>query len=184
MIQHNPNRAIRKKGLLRLSRAQGPVLGALSVLGLFSLLSCISSLPPEIIPRSGTYQQMMDIRVDLFRRSYFLHVPDNYSGTEPLPLLVVLHGAFSTGREMEAFTGFKKFSLAPERNVKELTGYSIGGVPLFAVKDLMPVYVDSEVMKQNYLIGSGGNPYVGLKMNPKEFAKLGYTTEDIHLEDG
>ena len=57
---------------------------------------------------------MMDIRVDLFRRSYFIHVPENYTGTDPLPLLVVLHGAFSDGEEMEKFTGFS--DLADQEN--------------------------------------------------------------------
>ena len=39
-------------------------------------------------------------------RSYLLHVPTGYQAGREYPLVVVLHGAFSTAREMEGWTGW------------------------------------------------------------------------------
>jgi polyhydroxybutyrate depolymerase len=40
------------------------------------------------------------------RRSYYVHVPAGDDGTTPLPVVVALHGAFSTAREFERESGF------------------------------------------------------------------------------
>ena len=63
-------------------------------------------LPARGIPASGTYKQIMKIRAGPFRRSYLVHVPDGYNGTQDLPLLIVLHGAFSTAGKLEKQSGF------------------------------------------------------------------------------
>jgi polyhydroxybutyrate depolymerase len=52
-------------------------------------------LPPAEVMGPGTYERVMDRWSGGFRRSYRLHVPTSYRG-EPLPLVVVLHGGFSS----------------------------------------------------------------------------------------
>jgi polyhydroxybutyrate depolymerase len=52
----------------------------------------------------------MDIRVDLFRRSYLVHLPPAADADRPLPLVVVLHGAFDTGKKMETLTGWSRIA--------------------------------------------------------------------------
>lgn len=47
---------------------------------------------------------------DGFRRTYRVHVPTGYRPDEPAPLVVVLHGAFSTSEEMEQHTGFSELA--------------------------------------------------------------------------
>jgi polyhydroxybutyrate depolymerase len=52
----------------------------------------------------------MDIRAGGFRRSYRVHVPDGYSADQAWPLVVVIHGAFSTAREMEGHSRFSELA--------------------------------------------------------------------------
>jgi len=70
------------------------------------LTSCISSLPDTREPASGTYRVATEIRFQLATRNFLLHVPPGYSADKPLPLVVVLHGAFSTATQTEQETGF------------------------------------------------------------------------------
>ena len=58
----------------------------------------------------GTHKRMLDLRVLGFNRSYLIHVPKNYSRAEARPLVVALHGAFSTADEMEEETGFSELA--------------------------------------------------------------------------
>ncbi|RJR48883.1 MAG: alpha/beta fold hydrolase [Desulfobacteraceae bacterium] len=59
---------------------------------------------------SGTLEHKLDIRVFGFRRSYLLHTPPGYDGVRPLPLMIVLHGGFSTGSAMETESGFSEIA--------------------------------------------------------------------------
>ena len=54
---------------------------------------------------SGTHKVLVDQRVSGVRRSYYVHVPAGYSGRPLLPVVVALHGAFSTARELERQSG-------------------------------------------------------------------------------
>jgi len=54
----------------------------------------------------GTHKRKLALRVLGFHRSYLIHIPKNYNQTEARPLVVALHGAFSTAEEMEEETGF------------------------------------------------------------------------------
>ena len=48
--------------------------------------------------RPGTHKVLVDKRVSGVGRSYYVHVPAGDDGTTPLPVVVALHGAFSTAR--------------------------------------------------------------------------------------
>jgi polyhydroxybutyrate depolymerase len=52
------------------------------------------------------------IAVGGIKRTFFLHIPDKYDITKPMPLLIVLHGGGGTGRSMEKLTrgGFDEIS--------------------------------------------------------------------------
>lgn len=56
--------------------------------------------------RPGTHKVLVDQRVSGVRRSYYVHVPAGHDITTPLPVVVALHGAFSTAREFERESGF------------------------------------------------------------------------------
>ncbi len=82
--------------------------------GIQFFFSCMPSLPEKGIPDSGTYKRKLNITVQGARRSYLIHIPENYQDNEPVPLLLILHGAFSTAEEMEEHTGFS--ALADKEN--------------------------------------------------------------------
>lgn len=56
--------------------------------------------------RPGTHKVLVNQRVSGVRRSYYVHVPAGDDGTTPLPVVVALHGAFSTARKFESESGF------------------------------------------------------------------------------
>lgn len=70
------------------------------------LTGCMASLPEITDPPAGSYRVSTSITYNLSDRTFLLHVPPNYNSETPLPLVVVLHGAFSTGRQTESETGF------------------------------------------------------------------------------
>jgi polyhydroxybutyrate depolymerase len=85
------------------------------MLALLPMLGVLSNtwgarLPGEGIPEPGSYKQIMDIRVGAFRRSYRVHVPEGYDGTKAFPLVVVLHGAFSSAGKLEQQSGFSRLA--------------------------------------------------------------------------
>ena len=75
------------------------------------LLGCHSRSPAGIESYGpGTHKRKLDLRVLGFRRSYLLHVPKHYERTEARPLVVALHGAFSTAEKMEEETGLSELA--------------------------------------------------------------------------
>jgi len=74
------------------------------------LWGCMANLPLTDTPAPGTYRVKMDTRAGVYRRSYLVRVPKGYDGLKPLPLVVVLHGAFSKALKMEHVTGFSQLA--------------------------------------------------------------------------
>lgn len=74
------------------------------------LFACAATLPVKHLTGPATYKQTMNIRVNGFRRSYLVHLPDGYHPGKPHPLVVVIHGAFDTAKGMEKFSGFSALS--------------------------------------------------------------------------
>lgn len=70
------------------------------------LPACLPALPDSAEPPSGSYRVNTPIRFNLLHRDFLLHVPPGYHGDSPLPLLLVMHGAFSTAVQTERETGF------------------------------------------------------------------------------
>lgn len=79
---------------------------------IFSLgfFACAKTLLIKGHIESKTYEQEMDIQANGFNRSYLIHVPPGYHGQDPLPLVVVIHGAFDTASGMETYSGFSELS--------------------------------------------------------------------------
>ena len=86
----------------------------LTLLATILLGGCLPSLPAGPVLTPGTFRVETDIRFQFNRRDFLLHVPKGYSEGNQLPLVVVLHGAFSTAEQTELETGFS--DLADEEN--------------------------------------------------------------------
>jgi len=67
---------------------------------------CTASLPKDHPSGPKTYKNSMDIRIMGARHTYLVHIPSDYNCRKPLPLVVVIHGAFDTAQGMEKFSGF------------------------------------------------------------------------------
>lgn len=65
-----------------------------------------STLPRGEALRHGDFRLATEVRFGLVRREYLLHIPSGFSGEEPRPLVVVLHGAFSNANQTAEETGF------------------------------------------------------------------------------
>ncbi len=82
----------------------------ISVIVATMLSACTSSTVNRAETGACTVKNKLDIRVMGTRRYYLLHLPQGYSPEKEMPLVIVLHGAFSTPRQMEQETCFSTLS--------------------------------------------------------------------------
>ena len=61
-----------------------------------------------VIPLPTSYDQSRSIQVDGRERSYLLHVPPGYQPDEPIPVILVLHGAGTNAAIMMAMCGMNE----------------------------------------------------------------------------
>lgn len=91
-----------------------PLLRKLRLLAFFlpvlMMTSCTAYLRPGNIRDSKTYFRRMNLETGGYQRSYYVHIPTGYDQSKPLPLVVVIHGAFDTGKGMETFSGFSRLA--------------------------------------------------------------------------
>ena len=69
--------------------------------------------------------------------------------------------------------GVSKASFASAEEMKELTGMEVGGVTPFSLPEEIKIYVDSRIMRLNWLILGGGGRDKKIKISPEVFQKLG-----------
>ena len=88
----------------------GRIMGTVGMIGLLLLCGQCKSPAASRNYEPGTHKRKLDFRVLGFRRSYLIHIPKNYKRAEARPLVVALHGAFSTAEEMEEETGLSELA--------------------------------------------------------------------------
>ncbi len=92
---------------MTISRKLAMRLAGLTGVGVFLVLAgCRASLPDQAIPKPGTYHQTTPLRYRLATRTYLVHIPRDYSEERAWPLILMLHGAFSTADDIEKWSGF------------------------------------------------------------------------------
>ena len=74
---------------------------------LLALLACTRSGPNAPL-RPGNHSRSLE--VNALDRNYILHVPAAVHDGKSLPLLIVLHGAYGSGRRMQAALGFDDYA--------------------------------------------------------------------------
>lgn len=70
------------------------------------MAACMPGLPRERVKGPQTYKVKIDFETAGFERNCHMHVPPAYDGRKPLPLLIVIHGAFDTATGIEKDSGF------------------------------------------------------------------------------
>lgn len=84
------------------------------------------------------------------------------------PILVIVDGESKVSLEkLEAIFG--NVRLARPKEVKELTGYEVGGVPPVGIA--LRTIVDPKVLENEYVIGGGGSTDKLMKISPKKIVE-------------
>ena len=68
--------------------------------------------------------------------------------------------------------GVRKVSFAPAEMTKELTGQEIGGVTIFGLPEGLPVWIDSAVLDQDWVVVGAGSRSAKLKLDPSQLRDL------------
>jgi len=71
--------------------------------------------------------------------------------------------------------------MAKPEDIENMLGFAVGGVPavIFSEKGIR-TYVDENVLSLDYVVGSGGTPFHGMKFNPSQLKdRLGYLPSNI-----
>ena len=63
----------------------------------------------------------------------------------------------------------RKASFAGAEETKQMTGMEIGGVTALALPESLPLWVDAEVMRRDYVILGGGNRSSKIRVSPEIF---------------
>lgn len=67
--------------------------------------------------------------------------------------------------------GARKVSFASAEETKEMTGMEIGGVTALALPDTLPLWIDGDVMRREFVILGGGNRTSKLKVRSGLFSQ-------------
>jgi len=92
---------------------------------------------------------------------------------EKEPVLVVLPGDKKVNIEkLKQITKQEKIRMAKPDEVKEITGYSIGGVSPFGIeKDILKI-LDKSIFKNEIINIGSGEAKIGIEMNSEELKKI------------
>ena len=107
-------------------------------------------------------------------KSLLFITPEN----TPVLAVVLGHTRVDT-KKLKSVLGIKDVRLAEPREVLEITGYEVGGVPpvsVYGVKTLL----DKQVTKKDLVVCGGGDTMHLLKISPKEIIEH---NEEISVED-
>ena len=104
------------------------------------------------------------------------------SKSEQLIAAIILGNQRLDIKKLEKISNMKKLSLASDRLIKENIGYTIGGVPPIAVINKIPIFIDENVMNKEFVVGSAGTPFHGLKIVPAIFKKFYIVFCDIQKD--
>ena len=68
--------------------------------------------------------------------------------------------------------GVSRISFASPELTRELTGMELGGVTPFGLPEIVPLWVDAEVMAASRIVLGGGNRSSKIDMHPDELLKI------------
>jgi prolyl-tRNA editing enzyme YbaK/EbsC (Cys-tRNA(Pro) deacylase) len=79
-------------------------------------------------------------------------------------------------RTVRKLMGGPKISFASAEDTVRVTGMMLGGVTPFHLPAGLPVYVDSQVMKPDYVVLGGGSRSTKIRISPEVFRLIPNTT--------
>ncbi|MBI2971073.1 MAG: YbaK/EbsC family protein [Candidatus Aenigmarchaeota archaeon] len=102
-----------------------------------------------------------------------------FIGKNTRAVVVCLGSSMVNIKKLEQL-GVKKPRLATAEELKEILGTAPGGTPPIALPADIPKFIDKKVMEQQFVVGSAGSEFAGLKIDPKDILKVSdYKIVDI-----
>ena len=99
--------------------------------------------------------------------------------------LVLATTKLDVNHAVSKLMGIKRLSFASPDETKAVTGQAIGGVTVFGLPDSIPLYIDSRIMANDYVIVGGGNRSTKIKLAPSELRRIPQaSTVEIAIERG
>lgn len=86
--------------------------------------------------------------------------------------LVLAHTRLDVNGAVRRRLGVRKVSFASGELAKELTGQEIGGVTIFGLPTGTPVWVDSRVLDNDWVIIGAGSRSAKIKLDPAQLVSL------------
>jgi len=86
--------------------------------------------------------------------------------------LVLAHTRLDVNGVVRRRLGVRKVSFASSELTKELTGQEIGGVTIFGLPSEMPIWVDSGVLDNDWVIIGAGSRSAKIRLDPSQLASL------------
>ncbi len=86
--------------------------------------------------------------------------------------LVLAHTRLDVNGAVRRRLGVRKVSFASGEITKELTGQDIGGVTVFGLPKELPVWVDSRVLAEDWVVIGAGSRTAKIKLDPHQFEDL------------
>ncbi len=92
---------------------------------------------------------------------------------EGKPVLCIVRGDRKVDRKkLKKILGTKDVKLASPKEVLEITGFEVGGVPPVGLKGLHKIIIDENIMEKPVVYGGGGEGNLILEINPEDIKKL------------
>ena len=125
--------------------------------------------PPIPTPTVEDAARAMDVHPDAIIKSVLFVL------RKQEPLLVIANGLRRIDQAAIAShlgIGKKQVRIARPEQVLTWTGYSAGGVPPFGHPQLLPTWIEPEVLEQDLIYGGGGQADVLLRMRAADLPSL------------
>lgn len=87
--------------------------------------------------------------------------------------VILATSRLDVNHQVKKLLGVSKASFATAEQMAQLTGMLVGGVTPLALPPDLPIYVDTQVMRLDWIILGGGGRHLKIKISPQVFAKLG-----------
>jgi Cys-tRNA(Pro) deacylase len=88
------------------------------------------------------------------------------------PVLAIVGGANKVDLERLGLMVGEKVVKADAEYVKEVSGFSIGGIPPIGHRNKMNVFIDDELNTQKFVWAAAGNPKAVFRLEPKDLETM------------
>jgi len=89
------------------------------------------------------------------------------------PIIVICLGNVRVDlKKVSKISGLKKLRFARPDELKELLGTEPGGTPPICLPEEIPKFIDRIVMEKEFVAGSAGTEFTGLKIHPSDTVKF------------